>query len=220
MLVIENIKVIGFDLDQTLYPKSPEIDEEIQKYIYQQIAEKRSCSIEEAKRLFKSYYPRLTGSKALVELGFELERARNIVQEALESADIVRFLKPNPKIIKLLEELKEKYSLSLITSSPKKTAMDKLNKLNISIELFDFISCGEFPKSDGIAYKNWFEYFKKKDPFLKPENFLYVGDRKSSDVDIPLSLGMKAVLVNVDKKDLKIDVPQFNSILEIRKILL
>ncbi|HID03148.1 MAG TPA: hypothetical protein EYP18_08085, partial [Desulfobacterales bacterium] len=29
------------------------------------------------------------------------------VQEALESADIVRFLKPNPKIIKLLEELKE-----------------------------------------------------------------------------------------------------------------
>lgn len=218
--MIENVKVVGFDLDQTLYPKSPEIDEEIQKYIYKKIAEKRNCSVEEAEKLFKSHYPKLSGSKTLVELGFELERARNIVQEALENADIARFLEPNPKLIELLRELKKKYYLSLITSSSEKVSRDKLSKLNIPLDLFDYTSFGEFPKSDGTAFKEWLKHFQEMDSSLKPENFLYVGDRKSSDVDVPQSLGMKAVLVNVREKDPEVKVPQFSSVLEIKEVLL
>ena len=49
----QNIKVIGFDLDQTLYPKSPEIDEAIQIYLYQKIAEHLGISIEVAENKFK-----------------------------------------------------------------------------------------------------------------------------------------------------------------------
>jgi FMN phosphatase YigB (HAD superfamily) len=56
-----NIKIIGFDLDQTLYPKSPEIDEAIQMYIYDQIAKKLKISSENAKEKFDNLYKKGNG---------------------------------------------------------------------------------------------------------------------------------------------------------------
>jgi FMN phosphatase YigB (HAD superfamily) len=216
----KKIRVVGFDLDQTLYPKSPEIDEAIQKYIYAEIAKKKRCSLENARELFYSYYPRCSGSKTLVELGFEKTIAKNIVQTALENAEISKFLVPDPKTIGLLKKLKEKYYLSLLTGSNEKIAIDKLKKLEIPLEIFDYASFGEVSKSDGTAFIRQMEFFAKRDSSLKPENYLYVGDRKATDVEVPVSLGMYAVLVNVTTKDLSLDVPQLHSLSEIRGLLL
>jgi len=212
------IRIIGFDLDQTLYPKSPEIDESIQSYIYVKIAEHKSCSLEEGQRLFKSYYPKLSGSKTLMALG--VPDARNIVQEALERADIDKFLTPNQDVHKLLVDLKHHFgSLSLLTGSNKPIALKKLSKLEIDPSLFEFVITGETPKSDGTAFRQWLAYFKAKDSSLTPEEFLYVGDRVSTDVEMPATLGIKSLLVNV-KKEEEVDVPQFTSLLDIRDYLL
>lgn len=213
------IRVLGFDLDQTLYPKSPEIDEAIQAYIYVKIAEHRGCSIEEGKKLFRSYYPKLSGSKSLMALG--VPNAHNIVQEALERADIDKFLTPNQDVHKLLYDLKKHFgSLSLLTGSNKPIAMKKLLKLEIDLSLFDFVITGETPKSDGTAFRQWLEHFQQHDSTLKPEEFLYVGDRVSTDVDMPATLGIKSVLVNVTKKKEEVTVAQFTSLLELREYLL
>ena len=221
LLKITDIKVIGFDLDQTLYPKSSEIDIAIQRYIYKQISKKKNCSLESAKKLFLSYYPGLGGSSTLVKLGFHTKEAEEIVQSALEKADIANFLKPNPKVLKLLKDLKKKYgSLSLITGSCEKLAKARLEKLGIPIELFDLTVFGDISKRDGSAYKKWFKHFKKKDSLLQPKNFLYIGDRKLSDIDIPIALGMNAVLVNVMEKDSDVKVPQLSSALELRELLI
>ena len=94
---MDEIKAIGFDLDQTLYPKSPEVDEAIQGYIYKRIAEVKGCSLAEGERLFKQHYPNLSGRETMIELG--IPRAAEIVQEALENADLTPFLKPDFRVL-------------------------------------------------------------------------------------------------------------------------
>jgi FMN phosphatase YigB (HAD superfamily) len=212
---MDEINAIGFDLDQTLYPKSPEVDEAIQGYIYKRIAEVKGCSLAEGERLFKKHYPNLSGSATLIKLG--IPRAAEVVQEAMENADLTPFLKPDSKVLTLLKELKEKYvHLAMITGSNEKIANEKLDALEIPLEVFDCLIYGDVAKSDGTAFKQWMGTI----PELKPENFLYVGDRVSSDVDIPHSLGMQAILVNVREKDDNLDVLQLSSLLELRKVLL
>lgn len=220
MSLIENVKVVGFDLDQTLYIKSAEIDEEIQKYIYEVLSRDKKCSIEDAKQMFCSHYPELSGSKSLMKLGYERSDAKEIVQEAVARADVSRFLEPSLDVLNLLKAIKEKYgSLSLITASNIENSVSKLNKLEIPIELFDYFSAGEYSKSDGTAYEKWIEKFLENDSSLKPENFLYIGDRKTSDSVVPGKLGIKSILVNVDKIEQDYDVLQLSKLLDLKDVL-
>ncbi len=213
------IKVIGFDLDQTLYPKSKEVDEAIQTYIYDKISRYLNCSLKKAKELFIELYQDgkgLSGSKTLEKLG--VPNAGDVVQEALENADIPRFLKPNKENNLFLNVLKKKYfNLDLITGSNKKNAEAKLKKLNIPFGIWShLITRDNGGKSDGIAYKYWLDFY----PDYGPENFLYIGDRVSSDFIIPKQLGIKSILVNILKKDPAIECPQLPSLLNIRNLLL
>ncbi|PIN75680.1 hypothetical protein COV18_02425 [Candidatus Woesearchaeota archaeon CG10_big_fil_rev_8_21_14_0_10_37_12] len=210
---LEGVKYIGLDLDQTLYPKSEKIDEAIQQYIYEKIAEYKQINVEEAKQLFYSYYPKISGRKTLIEL--RIPSAENIIQEALENADIAEFLVPDRSVKQLLEQLRKKYKLALITGSNKEIATRKLMKLELPLELFDFIITGEISKSNGTAYKQWIEHYDGE-----VSEFLYIGDRKTTDVDIPVSLGMKAVLVNVKEVDDSLAVMQFKELVEIRSLFL
>lgn len=213
------IKAIGFDLDQTLYPKSPEIDEAIQEYIYERIAKHKGCSKAEGKRLFQSEYPKVSGRQALVNLG--LPNAADIIQEALERADIAKFLKPDEQVIALLEEVRSKFRhVALITGSHESNAREKLSKLGLSAGLFDCLIFGDmFSKRDGAAFREWQDEVREDDPLIKSSEFLYVGDRPVSDVDPVLKLGMKAVLVNIKKKDDSVSVPQLPTLLDLRSYL-
>jgi FMN phosphatase YigB (HAD superfamily) len=215
---MSTIRIIGFDLDQTLFPKSPEIDEAIQEYLYQKIAAHHHNSIEEARKMFYSYYPVLSGRKTIEKLG--LANANELMQEALERADIAKFLKPSPKVVHLLSEIRAKYgSLSLLTGSDSNIAQKKLHALEIPLALFDFIVYGATSKSTGEAYQKWIDYFRQKDPSLKPQNFLYIGDRYSSDVEAPEKLGIQAWLVNTEKGKYP-DTKTFENFLDVRNELL
>lgn len=206
-------------MDQTLYPKSPEIDRAIQEYIYHKIASHKKCSYEEAKKLFLQHYPGISGRKTLIVLG--VPNAENIIQESLEVAEIAKFLVPNPQVQALLRRIKEKYgSLSIITGSPRKALTDKLKALEIPIEWFDFILDGNVSKSDGAAFKEWMAHFQKQNPSLKPENFLYIGDRAMTDAIVPLQLGMQAILVNIKEKDESVKVEQLKNINQLSDLLL
>src|SRR3989338_3406130 len=95
---LTDIRVIGFDLDQTLYPKSPLVDEKIQEYLYRKIADHARVNLNEAERLFKGRYRRgagMSGSETLRDLG--LSNVSGLVQEALEHADIASILSPDPE---------------------------------------------------------------------------------------------------------------------------
>lgn len=212
------IKVIGFDLDQTLYPKSPEIDEAIERYIYEKIARHKLCSIGQARKMFKDLYQDgkgLSGSKTLMSLG--VPNGSEIVQEALENADIDKFLVPDEITIEFLNVIKKRYqNVDLITGSGMSMVILKLKKLAIDKSIFNHILDTTISKSDGSAYRAWINLY----PSYRPIEFLYIGDRVSSDHLIPKELGIQTILVNIKKKDPILKCPQLGSLKELREYLI
>ena len=57
-------------------------------------------------------------------------------------------------------------------------------------------------------------------PDLKPENFLYIGDRVASDHDVPKQIGIRSILVNQKNVDPEVDCLQLGSIVELSGYLL
>lgn len=197
---IAGIRVIGFDLDQTLYPKSPLIDEKIQGYLYQKIAEHRDVSLEEASRLFNERYLHgagMSGGQTLRDLG--LANGSELVQEALEHADIASVIMPDPKLNTFLIRLTEKYEgVDLITGSNKRQTDLKLAALAISPKIFsNIITADDSSKSDGESYHRWLALYSH----LSPKQFLYIGDRRRTDHDVPAALGIHTALVYVQTPD-------------------
>ncbi len=212
------IKVIGFDLDQTLYPKSPEIDDAIQIYLYEKTSRHQKISLASARQKFKQLYhdEGLSGSKSLEKL--DIPDAKYAVQEALEKANIAKFLEPDPATILLLKNIKQQYfNMDIITGSNDQNAHKKLQRMTIPSEIFSHIITGSHgPKSDGTTYRRWLAEY----PQFTPDQFLYIGDRAASDYYIPLELGIHSMLVYVSKPDKKISCPQLTSLKDIATILL
>ncbi|MDP3727322.1 MAG: HAD family hydrolase [bacterium] len=211
------IRVIGFDLDQTLYPKSPAVDAAIQQYILEKIAVHKHCTIEQASAFFGNFYQGgrgLSGSQTLAALG--VPDGREIVQEALERANIADTLSPDQQVIEFLSGLKTRYEgLDLITGSSRANTEKKMRALAIPVELFTHcITADDASKSDGSAYQRWLSYYS-----LLPDQFLYIGDRVMSDYEVPKKIGIHSMLVNVARPDATLDVPQFASLLGIRSYL-
>ncbi|MCC7004434.1 HAD family hydrolase [Candidatus Nomurabacteria bacterium] len=215
----KNKKVIGFDLDQTLYPKSPEIDEAIQKYIYEVIAKHRNISLKDAETLFKDLYKEgkgLSGSQSVIALG--IPDGKEVVQTALEKADIAKFLKPDATVIDILKKTTGKFkNVDLITGSARQITLKKLSALGIESSLFNkIITKDDASKSDDTAYKMWLSLY----PDFTPGDFLYIGDRISSDYVAPKKLGIDSILVNIKEKSREADCPQLSSFVELKNILL
>lgn len=206
-----DIRVVGIDLDQTLYPKSPEIDRAIQEYILLKIQEHTGQTHEEAERAFTALYKGgrgLGGTQTLRALG--IPDASEVIQEALERAPIAEFLKPNRAVHELLRSIKSRYkNFDLITSSNVSNTSKKLECLGIEKNIFSHIIDGnQASKSDGSAYRLWLSYYKNR----VPGEFLYIGDRPSSDFEAPKKLGIKTILVNRAKIEEEYDCLQLPSL--------
>lgn len=212
------IKVVGFDMDQTLYEKSPEIDEAIQEYLYEKIAKKYNCSKKEAKELFQEHYKYgsgIGGGSTMNILGFE--NGKELVQEALENADIAKFLTPNAEKTEMLKQISQNYVLDLITGSYKKQVERRFEKMEIPIELFNNVITQDIAsKNLGDAYKIWLSYY----PEFAFGEFLYVGDRVSSDFIIPKEMGINSILVNQSLVDESLSCPQLTNLFGVKEYLI
>ncbi|MGI9027472.1 MAG: HAD family hydrolase [Candidatus Saccharimonadales bacterium] len=219
MLPVQNSpKVIGFDLDQTLYPKSPEIDDAIQTYLYDKISYHLKVPRAEAQRRFKELYhgAGISGSQSLLRLG--IPNAKDTIQEALEKANIAEYLQPDPQTLSLLKNIKQKYGhIDIVTGSNRSNTLKKLTHMAIPAELFKHvITASDGPKSDGTTYRLWLSKY----PQYSPDQFLYIGDRAASDYYSPRELGIKTILVYVNKSESGIDCPQLKTLKDIATILL
>jgi len=191
----ESIEVIGFDLDNTLYPVTPEIDEVIQNYIHEQSAAILGIDFDEAKRRFDSYYrggQGLSGGKTLAAMGVQSER--DIVQDALERADVASTLSPDPELVQFIDDLSQSFrSVDLLTGSSAEQTYAKIKALGLIATQFGLIiTADDLSKSTGEAYQAWLDHYHG----LSAASFLYVGDRKRVDSDIPAELGIATALVN------------------------
>lgn len=189
------IRIIGLDLDGTLYPSTEEIQKRIRTTIYQKIATSCGISLPEAKDAFEtSYAQSSSGSRAIEEIANTYKKridGVNLIQDALQEADILDLIQPNEKVSKMLNNLGLEFNLDLITGSRRNLAREKLERLQIPRGSFKHIWTKEDGhKSSGELYKTWLSEYN-----ADPQTMLYVGDNKKQDIDSPKRLGIKTCYI-------------------------
>lgn len=211
----ERVELIGFDLDGTLYPSTPEIQKIIRTSIYQKISEIFDISLTQSQDLFEEYYAEhLSGSKAIDSLSKKLGKTidRDIVQEAIEQADFLDLIKENKALQIMLKSLIRTRDLDLITGSSYNLSLQKLCRLGIPTETFGYILTADdgFRKSSGEVYRRWIDLRTSI-----PQNMLYVGDNRKLDIDSPKKLGIRTCIVGqYSEADYQIE-----NILELEELL-
>jgi len=194
---LENIQVIGFDLDGTLYPSTDEMQGRIRPKIYERLASEFDILFDVAKELFEEGYNgsdawSQSGSRTIEHIAESFDRnsidGREIVQQALEQADILDLMHPNPGLYAMLRRLSSDYHLDLITGTSSDLAHAKLQRLGVEAMIFESIVAQS--KTNGEVYQHWIQQRQ-----TSPNQMLYIGDNKKQDIDSPKALGIRTCIV-------------------------
>ncbi|MDO8528890.1 MAG: HAD family hydrolase [Nanoarchaeota archaeon] len=196
--MLKNISAIGFDLDGTLYPITPEIRKIQRGKIYENISKYFGIPLEHANRLFEENYSAIgSGTKTIGVIAKSLGKpspGRDFVQEALEQADFLDLIEKNPSLVAMLERMsrsKKHGRPDLITGSTREYALRKLERVGISPEVFLYLFTHEDgSKSSQDIYEKWLSR-----TMLRPSQHLYIGDQQKLDIDVPRSLGIRTCIV-------------------------
>jgi FMN phosphatase YigB (HAD superfamily) len=205
----QQIKVIGFDLDNTLYPHTPEIQRRIKEKIYKKTASLIGIQREDAREMFERLYNSegnsysSSGSRTIEEIGkrygkrVSKEKGSEIVNGAVAEASILDLIEPNPPLKEMLRKLAGKMDLDLITNSSHYLTFAKLERIGIDYKVFSHMLIGgeHGSKSDGGVYRYWLSLRN-----LKPEQYMYVGDNLKQDVEPPKKLGIKTCMIGDSPK--------------------
>jgi len=210
---LKEVKAIGFDLDQTLYPNSEEIQDRVRTEISKRILDKQSShgTITAARQHFEKRYLELqSGTKVLKEAGYEdVER---VMDDCLARADILDLIKRNEKLARILDRIADRYSsLFLITGSPEDLALKKLKRLGIAPEIFEIKI---YSTTQNAGTKNTgeaFQYYLSISHVI-PQNNLYIGDRLKSDILPAKKLGMHVGAVWSEIPEADFSIPSINDL--------
>lgn len=203
--MLNNIKVIGFDLDNTLYSSTPEIHEKIRGKIYENLSLEFNIPNNTAKELFEKFYSKhLSGTEAVKSIEKILKHSINekdIIQESVEQADFLDLIKKDLKLRDMLIRLKSKRDIDLITGSHYPLVIRKLDRIGIQ-DIFRYVFTSENgEKRFGDTYQKWITLNQ-----FPPSKLLYVGDNPKQDIDVPKSLGIQTCIIgNYDNADFEIN---------------
>jgi len=213
--IFQDILCVGFDIDKTLYSPNKKMDSQIQIKIARKILDKKPelINIKKALEFSERRYSE-TGSRSITlkEIGYS--NPEEILYDCLVNADITPFLKRDSKLEQILENLRKKYSLFLMTNNPKDLAIGKLDKMAINPNLFEAKFYGDtapgIKKADGSLFK----YFLKDSKYT-PKQILYVGDSRKGDIIPARDLGMKTLAVGSEIPEADFSIKKIYDIEEI-----
>ena len=137
-----------------------------------------------------------------------------LVQEALENADILSALQPDEILRDILRACDEHYVLFLITGSPETAANKKLVALGIDNALFRIrlYAGAEVQRHDGSAFEP-----VARELGTSLDRLLFVGDREKVDILPAKACGVSTAIVNATSKHATY---QLRSIYDIANVLL
>lgn len=190
-----NIKVIIFDLDDTLYDCSGTLVVRGRRQVAKTIAKLINCSEEEAYQLQLDMEEKY-GVKANIyeKIVSHYHLPETYAQELLEEfvhvdiSDITVF----PDVKDTLTQLKVRgYRLVLVTSGDKEIQRKKIDELGLNNRYFDDIVITE--RNKGQSKKACFQEIMKRCD-LQPEEVICVGDKIDDELTASKSLGMVTVL--------------------------
>lgn len=133
----------------------------------------------------------------------------------MDQADVVGFLKQNPKLFEFLKQLKMSgKEIGILTGGGLENSINKLNALGIKggIDemIFDYFFC--FDKSYVNKYTKIYDGEKMEKKYghgkvkylleahkishIPVSKILYVGDNKTTDIEAPAKAGFKTIYIN------------------------
>jgi FMN phosphatase YigB (HAD superfamily) len=213
----KRVKCVGFDLDETLYESNPRINDRIRDAMAKEILtlHPKLLNLSNARRYFERRYKELnSGRKVLIESGFSKEEASYIVDKCVSQAEILDLISPDENTVELIRKISEKYTAYLITSSTQEIAKRKLNAIGIEERLFKI---GLFGDTNGFGSKQDGDHFKlaltlSNNP---PENHVYVGNSRKSDILPAKNLGMQTIAVWSEIEEADLSIPHIHKLGEI-----
>jgi len=188
--MLRNVKHLLWDVDGTLYKSKPDLLDAIQHGIYTRVAASLSIPYEEARSRFLAVYARLGGATATaVELGLD----RRLIQEAVDSVDKTRYLRPDPKLRDMFEATLRTFTHIIVTNTSRKGTVRTLEVLGLSPRIFQGIVTAD----DVLQSKpDVGPYTKALEITGSPvHQHVSIGDREKVDILPAKRLGMKTILV-------------------------
>ena len=194
----KNLKTIIFDIDSTLYTNEAYATEQVDIQL-RHFAKIKNTTPENIRKMiedFRSEYTRTHNGKkislgnTLVHFGVSIEESINWRKTLLEPA---LFLKKDEKLISVLTQLKEKYSLICVTNNPVLPAYKPLAAIGIEKLIPDIIGLDTTYKSKP-SLEPLMLAAKKTNAGV--EECLSVGDRFDIDLSLALEIGMGGILVD------------------------
>lgn len=191
-MTLSSIKAVGFDLDQTLYPNSVQIQQLVRGEIYRYISSSLGISVDESQRRFDAAYAQFEGGgRAFESLGITESSER--LRDCVVLADVSRILQPDLVLEQMLDRIGRDYFTFLITESRRDDAIKKLHALGLCPSLFKFTAYWDNTtarKHTGTIYPDIFRLTG-----LRPEEHLYCGDKLNDDILPAKKVGLQTVLV-------------------------
>jgi len=209
----KKIKMISFDVDGTMI--DPEYNDLIWfKEIPELLAGKRLMSFEEARRITLKEYESL-GSKNLKWYDinywidyFDLKKSYREILEKYETK-----IKIFPSVIPLLENLKKRYELIIITTMPREFLSPKIVKLEKYFKS-TFSAVSDYRQLKNANLYRKISYDLKMNPF----EIMHIGDSWSSDYLSAKKAGMNTVFLDQSKskvgEDIIYDLEELNTVLQ------
>lgn len=215
-----DITTVFFDLGDTLY-RNKALERQYPHQLSVLVSEERRIGITEAENLIKQKEKELeaklkhvTKVSVMEALGFN----RGQVHDAFCRVDPSQYLAPDPLLRQLLEDLREKYELGMITNFRRIQVEKTLAVLRVDPSYFRVIVGEEDVK----------EIKPSHEPFLKaiqlvgkePEHCVYVADSASKDLMPAKEVGMRTILVSTDEKRYPFVDAQIPDVLQLGTVLL
>ena len=186
-----SIKAVGFDVDGTLYHSTEELRSAVGKKILAEAARRLEKSQDDIAEEYLARREKYRSNTATLN-SFGLP-GEEIFQKIWDEIPIASYVTRDEKLVSMLQTLRKKYRLFIISNGSGKQVERKLAHLGIGSTIFDpRIYCydREWVKPEPAPFLAAIESLN-----LKPEEIVYVGDRTDVDVDAAKAVGMRTIFV-------------------------
>ncbi len=186
----KDIKVIGWDMDTTLYKPDPELGRAFFNGCIEEVARVKNLSFDKAKDLFEAERAKKDSTtQALINLGVGNFRT---VWEIQKRIGKVNYLKKDPKLPLLFNKL-TKYRHFIISNSVPEEIETVLSAIGLSASYFERLISVEEAGEPKPSLKP-FELLLKLTG-LPAEVHVYIGDRERVDIEPAKKMGFKTIMV-------------------------
>lgn len=191
MKELRNIKALVWDIDGTLYKDIAELKKLLKEDTLQMIQQYKKVNREEAAKIFKEGYQKLSSSTKvlLLKLGFSWKEVKARSRRFYEYK--TQFLKKDPQLVAMFGKLK-RFRHLIASNNTLETSKKIIKLLGLKPQIFEkfFGITPEIIKPDPVFFQRILDYTG-----LPANQHIFIGDREKTEIIPARKIGMKTCFV-------------------------